>query len=179
VIVPAVRLTWSLSCLALLALASCHPGVGDLHFDITYDPCEVIVIAPAADTSDAEMTSIDDALAMWNDTGATRLTRQGRPGDQRVPMRFESAAPAFYGVYQDEIGDVVINRELRNRHARAITIAHELGHALGLHHTGASAHASVMQAGNLDTPPTADDVRALEAIWGQCPVATDGLTAGW
>lgn len=167
--------TWCLS-LALpfaLTLAACQPGIEDLHFDITYDPCEVIVVEPAPDTLAAELTSIDDALAMWNSLGATRLTRQGRPDDQRVPISFESAAPAFFGLYQDEVGDVIINRELSDRYARAVTIAHELGHALGLPHVSTDPGNSVMRAGNLKTPPTVDDALALEALWGPCPIVVE------
>lgn len=148
---------------------ACQPALDDQHFDIVYDPCEVIVVAPAADTSADELLSIDDALAMWNSTGATRLTRHGRADQPRLAVSFESAAPAFYGLYRDDIGDVVINRSLRDRDARAVTIAHELGHALGLRHPEAGAGDSVMTAGNLDTPPSPSDLRSLELLWGRCP----------
>ena len=47
-------------------------------------------------------------------------------------------------------------------------IAHELGHAFGLFHVPASERISLMNPGNLTTPPTTADQAALAALWGSC-----------
>ncbi|HEY0881746.1 MAG TPA: M66 family metalloprotease, partial [Archangium sp.] len=85
-----------------------------------------------------------------------------------VPMRFRSAAAVFRGIYEPVTGLVSINRGLEGSD-RTITIAHELGHALGLPHVPASERASVMNPGNLTVLPTAEDVAALQQRWG-CPL---------
>jgi hypothetical protein len=162
---------WTLLCLALAA--ACDAGVGDSTIDITYDPCSDIQILPAADATDPELASLDDAMAMWNQAAATSLSRQPRMGARSIAVRFEKAAPLFHGIYLDEIGDVVINRALGDRRERAITIAHELGHAFGLEHVDPDTRPSVMNPDNLRIPPGAGDVAALAELWGGCmPAAT-------
>lgn len=51
----------------------------------------------------------------------------------------------------------------------AVTVAHELGHAFGLVHVDPSVRASVMNPGNLSTPPTAADAAQVTGLWGACP----------
>jgi hypothetical protein len=157
-----------LSCL-LLGAVSCAPDTGDFVFEITYDPCQVIVIAPDPDASDDELASIDDAIDMWNSTGATHLTRIEYPHAPRLQVLFDEASPAFYGIYVHQEGHVFINRMLKNRYARAVTVAHELGHAFGMLHVAGGTRTSVMNKGNLRTPPQASDAEALVELWGRCP----------
>ena len=51
---------------------------------------------------------------------------------------------------------------------RAVTIAHEIGHAFGLLHVSVDDDASVMNDGNLVTEPNGFDVDALRSLWGAC-----------
>jgi predicted Zn-dependent protease len=69
---------------------------------------------------------------------------------------------------------VLINRDLVDRTALAIVIAHELGHVFGLVHVAATTRLSLMNPGNVVTPPTDADQRALEAMWGACTPAAAG-----
>lgn len=154
--------------LVFLALVGSCAAPGDDVLEITYDVCEPTVIVPAADATPDELASIDAAIAMWNESSETRLTREDLPGAQRIPVRFEEAALAFYGVYEDEVGEVVINRLLTDPHHRAVTIAHELGHAFGLWHVDRQERVSVMNRANLEVEPTAADADALVATWGAC-----------
>ena len=52
--------------------------------------------------------------------------------------------------------------------AQAVTIAHEIGHAFGLAHVPAGERASVMNPGNLNIEPNADDAATLALRWGAC-----------
>lgn len=153
--------------LALLAASCGLSEPGDTHIDITVDPCEVVVIEPGDDTSAAELAGIEEAIAMWNALVGARFTLDEVPGAARLPIRFEDAPLAFYGVYEDEVGVVLVNRRLEDPGARAITIAHELGHAMGLFHVGGE-QVSVMNETNLTTPPQAFDREALAELWGSC-----------
>ena len=94
------------------------------------------------------------------------LTRDDHGDAQRLPISFEKAMPAFYGVYRDDEGAIVINRLLVEPRARAVVIAHELGHAFGLWHQ--EARRSVMRAGNTELPPSPGDAVLVEALWGAC-----------
>jgi hypothetical protein len=147
----------------LVAVVSC--GVdADETIDISYDACAPLALA-ADDASDAERASIEDAAALWNAQGLTKLVVD-QPGDAPiVRIRFESAAIAFLGVYEDEIGEIIINREITNPEQRAIVIAHEVGHAFGLPHMEGR---SVMNQGNLTITPTAEDQAALTARNTSC-----------
>jgi hypothetical protein len=165
----------------LLALRSFLPAVvllgacvtPDGVIDVTYDACAPIVIVPAADATAAELQSVDDAIAMWREVGVAALTRDEVSGAPRLSIRFEEAAPSWHGQYEDEAGEVYINRLLVDRHQRAVTIAHELGHAFGLPHIEAEERTSVMNRANLTVEPTGGDREAVAALWGRCagPVA--------
>src|SRR6185369_7850216 len=137
----------------------------------TFDAC-----APLRLTSDAASALRADAIArgmgMWNTLAATRLEAgpegpaPGSAGDAAalpvapavVPLRFQSAAPPFHGLYDDDAAVIYINDDLDgNPPALAITIAHEVGHAFGLLHVPPEARASLMNPGNLTVEPTAAD----------------------
>jgi hypothetical protein len=62
----------------------------------------------------------------------------------------------------------MINRAITDRATIAIVIAHELGHVFGLAHVEAVTRISLMNPGNVTTPPTAADQLTLEAQWGTC-----------
>lgn len=154
--------------LTTLLLGGSCDDPGDTFLDVTYDPCQPLVVAPAADTTPEELAGIDEAIAMWNQVADTQLTREDIPGAARVPIAFESAPLAFYGVYQDESGDILINRRLTDPQGRAVTIAHELGHAMGLWHVPSGLRVSVMNAPNLTIVPTPADAASLVTTWGAC-----------
>lgn len=164
-----IRLTLSSFAAALFA-AGCTGGSAAEPLEIVFDPCEPIALEIAAGALPEERTSAADAAAMWNEGASAHLTLEAGPAAPaaRLPIRFEEAAPIFYGVYEDEIGEIIINRSLADRRERAVTIAHEIGHAFGLLHVDESERRSLMNPGNLETGLTAEDLARLEALWGRC-----------
>lgn len=140
----------------------------DDTIDITYDPCTVVVDAGSA--SNERSAAIDDALEMWNSDAGTRLKTSTDATLPHVEIRFQKAAGAFHGLYDDERGIVFINSQLEGR-PLAITIAHELGHAFGLQHRSA-AEPSVMIPNNLTISPNPGDALRLQALWGTCEPAS-------
>ena len=154
--------------LLCLALAACGVEADLAGPHILHDPCEPTVIVTAADATAGELASIDAALAMWADVGIDTLTRMPSPAAQRILLGFEDAAPLFFGLYEPTRGQVVVNRQLQDGQARAVTIAHELGHALGLFHIDRDRRRSVMNEGNLSVIPTQADADELMRYWGPC-----------
>jgi hypothetical protein len=153
------------------------------------DPCAALAITTASATA-VERDAIADALALWRDHGVTAFDQPApgaatgaapgaAPGAEIDPapitaaidIRFGDAAATFHGVYDPASASVVINRDLVDRAPLAIVIAHELGHVFGLAHVTAATRPSLMNPGNLITPPTDGDQRALEALWGACAPA--------
>lgn len=176
------RLARSLALVALVALTTsgliasilgCGPPENDHFFDITYNPCEPLSVEAVQELRPDERASVERALAMWNEAGALdirvqRLTDASAPEATRIPVRFEKGAPFVNGYYDDETGEVIINRNLADTRERTITLAHELGHAFGLRHVAHDKRRSLMNAGNLDTAVTPRDIEALRARWQEC-----------
>lgn len=154
----------------LFALGACGRGGGDDTIDLTHDACAPLTLAASTPTG-AQLDGIRDAIALWRARGVPSLVaREASPRDLTtapiVELVFEDAALAFHGLYDDETGVIYVNRALTEPTTLAIVIAHELGHAFGLAHV--TGRASLMNPGNLTTPPTSDDQAALEALWGAC-----------
>jgi hypothetical protein len=154
--------------LTLTLLVACVEGDGTI--DITHDPCAPIDIAIVG-ADGVQATGVDQAIASWRARGVTAFDRRGE--GPAIEIRFEPAALSFHGVYDDELGIVYVNQQIHDLDPLAVVVAHELGHAFGLSHVQRIERISLMNPGNLVTPPTDVDQRALEAMWGACdaPVA--------
>jgi hypothetical protein len=146
--------------LALLGGCSAGPEAGD---GIVFDPCAPTLLSLPTDSSQAQRDSATAALALWQTAGGPPLgvlpAGHDSAPQQVLPVGFQAAAPLFYGLYRPTQGDILINSELVQPQALAITIAHEIGHAFGLAHV--TDHNSLMNPGNLKIPPGADEARLI------------------
>lgn len=149
--------------LAIIALAACGTS-DDGTIANTHDACAPLALI-SAKASAIQLDGMQAAEALWRDRGAPAL---GLRAGATLEIRFEAAAAPFHGLYDDEQGVIYINDDLADRTTLSIVIAHEVGHAFGLPHVPASERASLMNPGNLVTPPTAEDQAALAALWGSC-----------
>lgn len=127
--------------------------------------------------SDGQRAGIEGALALWRTHGVGTVSMvEGIPASAGVAsgvieLRFESAAPQFYGLYDDETSVMYVNTAVADPGPMAVVIAHELGHAFGLPHIPAAVRRSLMNPGNFETPPTDEDLAEIEALWGRCAEA--------
>ena len=151
-------------------MGGCAAETNDPTLQHVLDVCESVALLPGPDAAADEVASLDSAIEMWNRLGQSSLSRAdgGAALGLILEVRFESAAPFFHGVYDDESGVVFINHQLRDHHQRSVTIAHELGHAFGLLHI--TSRSSVMNPQNLAVEPTEEDAGDLVALWGDCGV---------
>lgn len=155
----------------MLAAAVCA-ACGDPHASEgagAHDACALLTVTTAA-ASPAEQAGIDGALVLWRDHGVAAFDAApgaAAPGST-IDIQFADAPAAFHGVYDPAADRVLINRDLTEPATIAIVIAHELGHVFGLLHVSPAARISLMNPGNLVTPPTDGDRQAVEALWGQC-----------
>lgn len=157
----------SLVPLVLVALFSACRAEGDTEIDVVFDPC--VTRVAAIDATADEVASVDRALALWNEAAGLVLARDGVPAsDTVIEVHFQPSLPAFFGVYDDEVGEIVVNRNIEDAGQRTLTIAHELGHAFGLAHVPVERRVSLMNPGAQHVPPTDEDVRQLRATWGDC-----------
>lgn len=148
-------------------LGGCASGDPDFVPTVTYAPCGASVAVDVGASQD-QIRSVDAALALWNETAGFGLARIETPDPRAVPLRFETAAPLFRGLYDDDQGIVYINAQLADPHRRMITIAHELGHAFGLLHVPEDERASLMNPQNQTLGPTREDVAMVYETWGAC-----------
>jgi hypothetical protein len=161
--------------LAALTACSADPAASYL----ARDPCETLAVS-FADATPVELDGITAAFALWHDRGVSAFDTGIPIADDAAPtgaiaddarpiaIRFDNAAETFHGVYDPPSATITINRAVTDRSTLAIVIAHELGHVFGLAHVAAATRASLMNPGNLATPPTDADQRTLEALWGTC-----------
>jgi hypothetical protein len=155
----------------ICVLGACSHVDDDGVIDVVHDACAPIgvqVTEPVVATA-VQTRGVSDALSLWAAHGiamapiddATKI-----PVADTVPVRFESAAEAFHGVYDDENGVIYINSKITDPHALAVTLAHELGHAMGLVHV--DGEPSLMNKGNTSVEPTPADMQRLTELWGAC-----------
>lgn len=156
-----------LGLLAAVLLVACSHEEGD-HIATVFAPCEPLGLVTEGPVPDDTVASMDLTIAMWNLHGM-QLTREPAAGVPTVPIRFEAAAGNFHGVYEDEIGVIFLNAGITDPHQRAVTLAHEVGHAFGLLHVDRAERTSVMNRGNVVTEPATGDRDALADLWGACP----------
>lgn len=141
------------------------------------DPCRPSAIAVADDASPDERQSIVEAAALWAMAGGPIIALQEGAIAADLTVGFQNAAPLFHGLYRSELRDILINRTITDPRARAITVAHELGHGFGLVHV--SDRPSLMNPGNATVPPQRHDARAIAGWPAGCaapPVATAGTS---
>jgi hypothetical protein len=150
----------------LLLLFAVGCGRGPQQFANTFDPCTPIRLVVPADVTASQLASVRDAIAMWQAVAPVHLSLDAGPDQRELPIIFEGAASAFYGVYEDRVPQISINIDLSDERARAVVLAHELGHAMDLFHV--YGRPSVMNTPNQKTAPNAEDGATLLATWGEC-----------
>lgn len=134
-----------------------------------YDACQPVQVALAAGTTEAQSVAVSAGLAFWNHRAGTRLALVDPGESPDLVLRFQKASLASLGFYDPDAAVISINSGIADPHDMAVTVAHEVGHALGLQHVGTGERGSVMNPGNRTIEPTEDDIVALAAIWGPCP----------
>jgi hypothetical protein len=154
-----------------LATLSCAPETLAQRFDA----CQLTEITLPADTAPDVADSVTKGVAYWSEAlglpwSVTTEGTEGTEGAVRIPLRFLDT-PIFYGRFEDEAGQIVLSTQVTDPELRAVVMAHELGHALGLYHVEKSERSSVMNPGNRDVTPTSADLEAVVAIWGRCESA--------
>lgn len=151
--------------LAFTALAACAAQSDNEPIKNTHDACSPLALVSSTATTQLQLDGLEAGQALWRDRGVPAL---GLRAGATLEVIFEEAAGPFHGLYDDEQGVIYINTDILDPKTLAIVIAHETGHAFGLPHVPRSERISVMNPGNLDTPPTAADQAEIVARWGAC-----------
>jgi hypothetical protein len=142
-----------------IVLSACS-GAG---IETKFDPCAPLALVSSEATSD-QLAAMRAAEALWHDRGAHGF---GLRAGNLLRVEFSATSPQYRGLYDDEPGIVYINKKVAGPDL-TIVIAHEVGHAFGLLHVSFDERISVMNPGNVKTPPTAEDQAAIADLWGTC-----------
>jgi hypothetical protein len=153
-----------LAVLGVSAGAGCS-GDQDESIDIVHDVCAPPrLMAPTA--TEVQALGIDLSTQLWRARGVPQLGLGAT--ESIIEVRFEGSSSPSFGYYDDETGVIYINAQISDPSVLSIVIAHELGHAFGLLHVERDDRASLMNPGNIATPPTEADQHELERLWGVC-----------
>jgi hypothetical protein len=169
-----------LGCLLAVASGCAGGDQGSNSFTgTTFDPCAPVALVADASATTDQRAAVSAALALWNGVARSQLTLSAptpapAPADAAaattaaIPIHFQQAADVFHGYYDPTTAEISINQDLSAAPA-TIAVAHEIGHAFGLVHVPAGQRPSVMNPGNLNVEPTAEDAATLTVRWGVCP----------
>ncbi len=137
--------------------------------ETVYDPCSPLTLSLSPDLGADERRGVDEAIAMWSAVVPARISVGAGPRASNVlPVIFVRGDVAHRAAYWDRSGIIEIARDRLDPASYGIALAHELGHAFGLLHVATADRASVMNVGNLDVPPGADEAAELRALWPAC-----------
>lgn len=155
----------------VLCVLLCACSADDV-VDVTFDPCSPLTLVPGGDVEAPEVQGVADAVAAWGAVLPVTI-EVGEVGDwpadgPALAITFESGDTPYRAMYWDTLGEISISREHLAPGDYGLAIAHELGHAFGLLHVSPDDRASVMNVGNLEVAPTADDAAAVRALWASC-----------
>lgn len=144
-------------------------GCASDDIEHTYDPCSPLTLAVEDGLGDAERRGVEDAIAVWTQVVPARITiGSGTRAPDVLPVRFEPGDTFYRAIYWDAFGEIAISRDRLAPEHYGIALAHEMGHAFGLHHVEPSERISVMNVGNLEQGPTEDDAAGIAALWPSC-----------
>jgi len=178
---PATALPyWRAACL-LTVLGAASPAAGQSLLRWVLDQKVIETTAMVADyprlggltaaerQQHVEFVTGNTLFVLGHEAGHALISEMGIA----VLGREEDAADVFSALVALQIGNafadrVLINRDLADPAMVAIVVAHELGHVFGLVHVSPAARLSLMNPGNLVTPPTDADQQTIEALWGRC-----------
>ena len=134
-----------------------------------YDPCSPLTLSISSDLGADERRGVDEAIAMWSAVLPTHIeVGTGARASNVLPVIFVRGDVAHRAAYWDRSGIIEIARDRLEPSTYGIALAHELGHAFGLLHVATSDRASVMNVGNLEVRPGADEAAELRALWPAC-----------
>jgi hypothetical protein len=151
--------------LVLGSVAGLVPACASDEVATVYNPCAPLTIALDPDASADEVRGVEDAIQLWSEVLPVQITiGTGERDDDVLPIHFEAGVP-YRAMYWDSIGVISINRERVAPADYSLAIAHEMGHAFGLLHVGPEERPSVMNVGNLEVAPTAEDAAGVRACW--------------
>lgn len=152
-----------------LVLGACGGNDDTDAITNTFDPCQPLALRPADDSTPEEISGVIEGVALWNDIATTRLKLADGSGDApEIAIIFQKAPSNYFGIYEESVTAIYINRNLTDASARAITVAHELGHTFGLVHVSPKERLSVMNAANITVLPSEMDVAAISTLWAEC-----------
>lgn len=133
---------------------------------MSFDPCKPLALVV---TDEGRVPVVEAGVALWRDVFPVQVTVIQTPTTApSLPIHFVESA-LYMGRFDDGRGTIELATRVPEGHPMAVVLAHELGHAYNLYHVSKGERVSVMNKGNHEVGPTAEDGAALTARWGRCP----------
>ena len=144
-------------------------GCSDPTLATRFDACAPTEIVLPESLAPAVASAIADGVRFWSEPLSMpwTTTAAATTGASSIPLRFIDTG-LFYGRYDDLAPAIILSSGVTDPARLSIVVAHEVGHALGLYHRSPDARVSVMNPGNVNVAPNAEDLAEITAIWGAC-----------